>query len=78
MTRGGLALLLAAVAAILTVTAGGAIWMWRRLDTLEAARAGPPADMTAAWWAFALGGIVILGVIALFVRLTLRGRTRQS
>ena len=77
-TSGGLALLLAAVGVILAVTAGGALWMWQRLDRLETARPGPAADMSAAWWAFALGGLIILGVIALFVRLTLRGsRERQ-
>ncbi|MGP1254648.1 MAG: hypothetical protein ACTS10_09565 [Kiloniellales bacterium] len=77
-TRGGLALLLAAVGAILAVTVGGAVWMFQRLDRLEAARPGPAADMSAAWWAFALGGVIILGVIAFFVRLTLRGSHQQK
>ena len=77
-TRRGLALLLAAVGVILAVTAGGSLWMWQRLDRLESARPGPAADMSAAWWGFALGGLIILGVIAFFVRLTLRGsRQRQ-
>lgn len=77
MTRGALALLLAAVGVLLAVTAGGAVWMWQRLDKLETARPGPAADMSAAWWAFALGGLIIAGVIALFIRLTLRGARRQ-
>jgi hypothetical protein len=65
--------LFAVAATFLALAAGGALWMWRRLDALEAARQGPAADMSGAWWAVALGGAVIVGLIVLFIRLAVKG-----